>query len=78
MNLTAFDAKLYRLYAVGALGYEQALRHAESEFRLRRAMLAFDQAARVREVASLEGVSGQPPGLSKSPSSASGPGPIPR
>jgi Tfp pilus assembly ATPase PilU len=63
MNLTDFDANLYRLYAVGLLGYEEALGQAQSLVRLRRAMLAFDQNAR------------QPAGLSRSPSSGSRAGP---
>jgi Tfp pilus assembly ATPase PilU len=45
-QLCDFDAKLYRLYAVGALSYEDALGYARSEFKLRRALLAFDQNAR--------------------------------
>ena len=63
MNLTDFDANLYRLYAVGLLGYEEALGQAQSLVRLRRAMLAFDQNARVQ--------AGQPPGFSRSPSAGS-------
>jgi len=49
MNLTDFDANLYRLYAVGLLGYEEALGQAQSLVRLRRAMLAFDQNARASQ-----------------------------
>ena len=44
-RLTDVDAKLYRLYAVGALSYEDALEMAQSVFHLRRAMLEFDQNA---------------------------------
>ena len=62
MKLTDFDANLYRLYAVGLLGYEEALGQAQSMVRLRSAMLAFDQNTRV-----------QGSGLSKSPSSAARP-----
>lgn len=40
------DAKLYRQYAVGLLGYEEALAQAESQFHLRRALLEFDQKVR--------------------------------
>lgn len=43
MDLTENDAALYRLYAVGLLTYDEALRQAHSEHRLRRAMLQFDQ-----------------------------------
>ena len=50
MNLSDSDANLYRLYAVGLLGYEEALGQAQSLHRLRRAMLAFDQNARVQAV----------------------------
>jgi Tfp pilus assembly ATPase PilU len=78
MNLTDFDANLYRLYAVGLLGYEEALSQAQSLVRLRRAMLAFDQNARVRESVPAEEVSGQPPATPRSPSSGSRPGLIPR
>ena len=42
------DAQLYREYAVGLVGYEEALARAESPFRLRRALLEFDQNARQR------------------------------
>jgi hypothetical protein len=45
-NLGEFDAQLYRQYAVGLLGYEEALGQAQSLFRLRRALLEFDQNAR--------------------------------
>jgi Tfp pilus assembly ATPase PilU len=48
MNLTDGDAALYRLYAVGLLNYEEALRQAQSVSRLRRALLEFDQNARLR------------------------------
>jgi Tfp pilus assembly ATPase PilU len=51
-NLSEVDAKLYRLYAVGALSYEDALEMAQSVFHLRRAMLEFDQNACVRSVPS--------------------------
>ena len=43
-NLSEKDAALYRLYAVGLITYDEALRQAEHESRLRRAMLQFDQA----------------------------------
>ena len=46
MNLSENDAALYRLYAVGLLTYDEALKQAESEHRLRRALLQFDQVAR--------------------------------
>ncbi len=46
MNLSENDAALYRLYAVGLLTYDEALKQAESEFRLRRALLQFDSVAR--------------------------------
>ena len=46
------DAQLYRQYAVGLLGYEEALSRAQSQFHLRRAMLAFDQNARALSTAS--------------------------
>jgi Tfp pilus assembly ATPase PilU len=46
MKLSENDAALYRLYAVGLLTYEEALKQAESESRLRRAMLQFDQTVR--------------------------------
>ena len=58
MDLTEFDANLYQQYAVGLLGYEEALSQAQSLFRLRRAMLAFDQNARVREPGSPEELGG--------------------
>ena len=45
-NLGEIDAQLYRQYAVGLLGYEEALGQAQSLFRLRRALLEFDQVAR--------------------------------
>ena len=54
MNLSDFDANLYRLYAVGLLGYEEALGQAQSLVRLRRAMLAFDQDIRVQRPVSPE------------------------
>ena len=44
--LSERDARLYRQYAVGLLGYDEALAQAESPFRLRRALLEFDQNAR--------------------------------
>ena len=44
-NLSEVDTKLYRLYAVGLLSYENALEMAQSVFHLRRAMLEFDQNA---------------------------------
>ena len=47
-KLCEFDANLYRQYAVGLLGYDEALSQAKSDFHLRRAMLAFDQNARAR------------------------------
>ena len=43
MNLSDADSALYRLYAVGLLTYDEAMRQAESEHRLRRALLQFDQ-----------------------------------
>lgn len=46
MNLGETDAALYRLYAVGLLTYDEALRQAQSVSRLRRAMLEFDQNSR--------------------------------
>jgi hypothetical protein len=46
-DLSENDAALYRLYAVGMLKYEEALNQAENESRLRRAMLHFDQAAKM-------------------------------
>ncbi len=45
-NLTLNDQALYRLYAVGLLKYEEALKQADSEVYLRRALLQFDQVAR--------------------------------
>ena len=48
-QLSDSDASLYRLYAVGLLGYEEALQRAESVFHLRRAMLEFDQNASVQK-----------------------------
>ena len=48
-KLCEFDAKLYSLYAVGLLSYDEALSQAKSDFQLRRALLAFDQNARVRD-----------------------------
>jgi Tfp pilus assembly ATPase PilU len=45
-NLTINDQALYRLYAVGMLTYEEALKQADSEVYLRRAMLEFDQLAK--------------------------------
>jgi Tfp pilus assembly ATPase PilU len=45
-KLSDADATLYRLYAVGLLGYEEALRQAQSVFHLRRALLEFDQQVR--------------------------------
>ena len=50
MKLTEADAALYRLYAVGLLGYEEALKQAQSEFQLRRAMLQFDQTVNEKKV----------------------------
>ena len=47
-KLGELDAHLYRQYAVGLLGYEEALARAESPVRLRRALLEFDQNARAR------------------------------
>lgn len=46
MSLSDTDANLYRLYAVGKLSYEDALRQAQSVVGLRRALLQFDQNAR--------------------------------
>lgn len=46
MSLSDTDANLYRLYAVGKLSYEDALRQAQSLVQLRRALLQFDQNAR--------------------------------
>jgi Tfp pilus assembly ATPase PilU len=46
MKLSEADAAVYRLYAVGLLSYEEAMRQAESEVHLRRALLQFDQVAR--------------------------------
>lgn len=46
MSLSEADANLYRLYAVGKLSYEDALRQAQSVVGLRRALLQFDQNAR--------------------------------
>ena len=43
INLAERDAQLYLKYAVGLLGYEEALAQAESPARLRRALLEFDQ-----------------------------------
>ena len=43
MALSESDAALYRLYAVGLLTYDEALKQAQSEFHLRREMLRFDQ-----------------------------------
>ena len=57
-KLTDSDANLYRLYAVGLLGYEDALGQAQSVFHLRRAMLEFDQNARTRNASSGEGAAG--------------------
>jgi Tfp pilus assembly ATPase PilU len=48
MALSDADANLYRLYAVGKVTYEDALRQAQSVVQLRRALLAFDQNARWR------------------------------
>jgi hypothetical protein len=48
MNLSEADSALYRLYAVGLLTYDEALRQAQSVSRLRRALLEFDQNARLR------------------------------
>jgi hypothetical protein len=48
MSLSDADANLYRLYAVGRLSYEDALRQAQSVVELRRALLQFDQNARWR------------------------------
>jgi hypothetical protein len=45
-NLGERDAQLYRQYAVGLVGYEEALTQAENPSRLRRALLEFDQNAR--------------------------------
>ena len=45
-NLGERDTQLYLQYAVGLVGYEEALARAESPFRLRRALLEFDQNAR--------------------------------
>ena len=45
-KLAERDTQLYLQYAVGLLGYEEALARAESPFRLRRALLEFDQNAR--------------------------------
>ena len=45
-NLGERDAHLYRQYAVGLVSYEDALAQAESQIRLRRALLEFDQNAR--------------------------------
>ena len=59
MDLTDFDANLYRQYAVGLLGYEEALSQAQSLHRLRRAMLAFDQDARVQEAGSPQEMAGR-------------------
>ena len=42
MRLDGKDAALYRLYAVGSLTFEEALKQAQSEVRLVRAMLHFD------------------------------------
>ena len=42
MRLDGKDAALYRLYAVGGLTFDEALKQAESEVRLVRAMLHFD------------------------------------
>ena len=41
------DADLYRRYAVGLLSYDDALGQAQSVFHLRRALLEFDQVARL-------------------------------
>ena len=49
MSLSDTDANLYRLYAVGKITYEDALRQAQSSARLRRALLQFDQNARPRD-----------------------------
>jgi Tfp pilus assembly ATPase PilU len=42
-KLTDADFDLYRRYAVGLITYDEAMRAAESEFHLRRALLQFDQ-----------------------------------
>ena len=46
MKLSEADAAVYRLYAVGLLTYEEAMRQAQSEVALRRALLQFDHIAR--------------------------------
>jgi Tfp pilus assembly ATPase PilU len=46
MSLSDADDKLYRLYAVGKVSYEDALRQAQSVVQLRRALLQFDQDSR--------------------------------
>jgi Tfp pilus assembly ATPase PilU len=55
MSLSDADAKLYRLYAVGKISYEDALRQAQSVVQLRRALLGFDQNARLPDRAGAEG-----------------------
>jgi hypothetical protein len=67
-NLSDSDANLYRLYAVGLLGYDEALGRAQSLVRLRRAMLAFDQNAR------RDTMSPQPRGAVIPPSAEARPG----
>jgi len=53
-RLAERDNQLYLQYAVGLVGYEEALARAESPFRLRRAMLEFDQNARAPVAPALE------------------------
>ena len=43
MKLSEADSAVYRLYAVGLLTYDEAMRQAQSEVHLRRALLQFDQ-----------------------------------